>query len=537
MKRKRHRGYIAAALMMSAVMSGCSDEQSEPINDITISIRSFEHQTEESTLITVPETTISETVSETTVTSSETTVTETEVISSDTSEETTSESVTESIAAEDIVYSTNVISAVRITETEDAPSEEEENIITAQNLISSDGGAVISEAPAVTEAPETAYAAVYETTEKVQSQLFTQSSYNALNYDIQRGMWFSYLEYEDIMKNKTAPQFEEAIGKCFDDVRSLGVNTVYLQVRAFGDAYYVSDNSPKGLSMGTADFDPLDIMIKSAHDRGLSVHAWINPMRLMTEAQMSELGTEYPIGKWYSDRKNMFEYDGRMYLNPACDSAVQLICNEVSYILTHYKADGIQIDDYFYPGKDTSLDSTEYAESGTSLSLDDWRREKVSAMVKRIYESVHSANPTAVFGISPTGDAEANYSAMYADVYKWCGEKGWCDYICPQLYYGMEHGTMPFGDTLSKWKSMTCSDVKLVAGLAAYKAGTEDNWAGNGKNEWINSSDIIAKQIRFSEELGCGTALFRYGSLFMPESNASEAVNKEMENIIKEYTD
>ena len=44
------------------------------------------------------------------------------------------------------------------------------------------------------------------------------------------------------------------------------------------------------------------------------------------------------------------------------------------------------------------------------------------------------------------------------------------------------------------------SDVSLVAGLAVYKQGKEDKWAGSGKNEWIEDSDIIQKQIDFISE-------------------------------------
>ena len=59
----------------------------------------------------------------------------------------------------------------------------------------------------------------------------------------------------------------------------------------------------------------------------------------------------------------------------------------------------------------------------------------------------------------------------------------------------------------------------LAAGLAAYKIGTEDQWAGNAASEWTDSDDMLARQTRTALEKGCvGAAYFRYGSLFVTEN-------------------
>ena len=40
------------------------------------------------------------------------------------------------------------------------------------------------------------------------------------------------------------------------------------------------------------------------------------------------------------------------------------------------------------------------------------------------------------------------------------------------------------------------SGVALIIGLAAYKLGREDKWAGEAAElEWINDPDIISRQI------------------------------------------
>ena len=66
---------------------------------------------------------------------------------------------------------------------------------------------------------------------------YNTSGYSALNYREQKGIWISYLEYSSAMQNKSASAFRDTVGKYFDNVKALSFNTVYVQVRAFGDAY------------------------------------------------------------------------------------------------------------------------------------------------------------------------------------------------------------------------------------------------------------------------------------------------------------
>ncbi|MGN1417061.1 MAG: glycoside hydrolase family 10 protein [Oscillospiraceae bacterium] len=390
--------------------------------------------------------------------------------------------------------------------------------VTAKNLLSSEGGNLIVEES-------------LPVTEPSQAVISSSVSYYALNYPVQCGMWFSYLEYERIMKERSEEEFTEYVREAFDNMLSVGVNTVYVQLRPFGDAYYESDIFPKGSCL-TGSYDPLEIMVEEAHSRGLSVHGWINPMRLMTCEQMSELSSSYTIRQWFDSGENMYEYDGRMYLDPSKEAVRELICAGVTEILEKYDVDGIQIDDYFYPTADMSWDEKSYSESGENVSQEEFRRNAVTQMVRDIYSAVHRANSSAVFGISPSGNAEADHSRLFADVYLFCGSGDCCDYICPQIYYGLEHDSSPFEETLLEWKEMCCESVSLVAGIGAYKSGTEDAYAGSGRNEWKDNTDIISKEMKIAADNSCGTALFRYDSLFSPSYDVKDNVEKELSRIM-----
>ncbi|MDD6990619.1 MAG: family 10 glycosylhydrolase [Oscillospiraceae bacterium] len=454
-----------------------------------------------------------------------------------------SESQSETEAISPVSETNTTIPAETETETETSSETASETVFVPGTLPPETTSSVsAATAPSITivtipTLPETTESTSAESVSSSAESYYPQSGYYPLNFDRQKAVWVSYLEYDRIMRGSDETQFTKALNACFDNIAALGCNTVYFQVRVYGDAYYRSSLFPKGDRL-TGDYDPLEIAVKSAHDRGLSIHAWINPMRLMTDSQMKSYPDSYKIGQWYNDPavngKYIVNSSGRWYLNPAYAETVSLICDGISEIVTAYNVDGIQIDDYFYPTTDPSFDSAAYAASGTSLSLADWRRDNVTKMVKKMYEAVHSANPKALFGISPQGNTDNNYNDLYADIYTWVSTPGCCDYICPQIYFGFDNSALPYAETVDKWAGLVTSpDVKLVIGLAAYKSGTEDKYAGSGSSEWINSTDILARQRELTDIYNAGYAFFRYDSLFLPDPAVAASVNAELDNLRK----
>lgn len=378
-----------------------------------------------------------------------------------------------------------------------------------------------------------------------EQQDFSNNSYKAINYSEQKGFWISYLEYDSILKNKTKSQFTSYIREYFDNIQDYGFNTVYVHARAFGDAYYYSELFPSGDkysgSMGdTPSFDALQIMIDEGHKRNLSVHAWVNPMRMMTETQMKSLSSSFKVKEWYNNSSTKGKYivyvNGKWYLNPAYDEVNKFICDGVKEIVSNYNVDGIQIDDYFYPTTATSFDSSAYSNSGTSLSLSKWRIQNTNNMVKDMYSAIKSVNSNVMFGISPQGSIDNNYNELYADVRTWGSVSGYCDYLLPQIYYGFDNSALPYDTTIAEWSRLVSnSRIKLVIGLAGYKIGLVDTYAGNGKNEWLNNNDIISRQMDDAESLSNygGVALYRYDSIFNPSSDVAKQVGIELSNIEK----
>lgn len=374
----------------------------------------------------------------------------------------------------------------------------------------------------------------------IPNEFLQKDTYKPLNYSTQQAMWFTYMDYENILLDKTEDEFTKNIIERFVKAKSLGINTIYIQVRAFCDAYYNSELFPRGEYFSpTSDFDPLTIMINSAHSLNLSIHAWVNPMRAKTDIEMQAMPNGFLPKQWYDDeiRKGTYivQVEDRWFLNPAYGEVKTFITDGIKEIVLNYEVDGIHIDDYFYPTTDSSFDMASFTESEIS-DLAAWRMENINIMVGGIYSTIKSINKNILFGISPQGSIEKNYSSQYADVAKWCKEEGYCDYIVPQIYFGFNNETCPFEQIVYEWQQLTSgSKVKLIIGVCTYKIGREDPWAGLGKDEWIADLNVASREIDYimNNQTLNGMAIFSYSSTFEPSGDEViiNAVADECDNI------
>lgn len=364
-----------------------------------------------------------------------------------------------------------------------------------------------------------------------QLHVSSDTEYDPLNYKVQSAIWFAVMGYDDILTGKTEKEFTNCIIKQFNSVKEMGINTVYMHVRAYNDAYYKSDIFPLGAYCPSGiDYDPLEIMVREGHKLNLSVHAWINPLRCQTDKQLEKLSNTFKVKQWYNDEDKRDKYivniKDRWYLNPAYEDVRAYIADGIREIVREYEVDGIHIDDYFYPTTNKDFDASAFKAS-SSKDLSSWRLENINQLVKEMYDAVKKENSNVLFGISPQGSINADYKSQYADVKKWASEEGYCDYIVPQIYFGFSNESCPFKETLGKWQEIkTCESVKLVAGICTYKIGKEDKWAGLGKNEWKKDSSIPARQAEYAlEKKVDGVAVYSYQSTF------EENLNDERESL------
>jgi len=318
------------------------------------------------------------------------------------------------------------------------------------------------------------------------------------NENIIIGTWINYNEiYEIITTSENYKSLENEILNIIISLKQQKINTIFLHVRAFDDAFYKSIIFPKSKYCPDKHFeyDILDIFVKICHRNNIYLHAWINPYRLQS--------SNYSCNTFATDLLNnnpehIIKSENVWYYNPASPIVQKHIISGIKEIIENYDVDGIHFDDYFYP----QVDFIDYFYKNDSISEKEFRTSAVNSLISAVYKTIKSYNDKLIFSISPSGDINKNINECYADVLHWCKNDGYIDYIIPQIYYGFEHEIFPFKETVLEWIDLVNDKTKLIIGLAAYKIGEEDKYAGSGIKEWINDSNVILKQIEFLNSSG-----------------------------------
>ena len=351
-----------------------------------------------------------------------------------------------------------------------------------------------------------------------------------------RGIWISYIELS--MENeidKSENRFTEKFEGIAENCKNFGFNTLVVQVRPFCDALYKSELFPwshilTGNQGENPNYDPLEIMCRICNEKGLYIHAWINPYRISMNKTPQTLSDNNP---YVLNNEIGLKTDSTVIFNPSSENARKLIINGIEEIIKNYDVDGIQFDDYFYPEDINDLDEEDYQDyiktvgDNNSLTLDNWRKANVNMLICETYRKIHSISNDVVFGVSPQGNIDNNEN-LYADVISWCTYKGFIDYICPQIYFSTKNPALTFEDSLKSWTELEFDkDVKLYVGLGGYKAGSEED---NGT--WLNSDSILSDEYEIlkSNKKVSGFMLYSYASLYTEQTIAEMSNLKEKLN-------
>ena len=329
-----------------------------------------------------------------------------------------------------------------------------------------------------------------------------------------------------------------------------GFNTLIVQVRGRGDAYYRSEREPRALALAQqpASFDPLELMVARAHRAGLKVHAWIN-INLISEAvpTQSEKHVVYAHPEWLmvprplaaelasmdpkrpeflqrlSDyAKARSDRVEGLFLSPLNKDAVAHTVRVVGDIASRYELDGIHLDYIRFPNDEFDYSAEALSEFRADVREDlsrserrnyderardrplfytemfpqrwqQFRRDRLTAMVTTIRSTVKNRRPGAMLTAAVFPDAADAANRRFQDWGGWL-ERGLLDAICPMAYT-----TDP---------AVFRAQISNVERLAA----RHPVWAGIGA--WQLSPASTADNIRTARQLGAeGVILFSYDNL------------------------
>lgn len=383
---------------------------------------------------------------------------------------------------------------------------------------------------------------------------------NANNQPPMRGIWLatvSRLDWPPVSsasitnaRTRNAVQ-QKALTDKLDKLKSLGINTVFFQVKPDGTALWPSKILPWsdtltgqiGLDPG---YDPLLFMLEEAHKRGMKVHAWFNPYRVTTNTKPSTVAalnrtiSLNPASVFVLHRDWIRSASDRFVLDPGIPEVRDWITSIVAEVVAHYPVDGVQFDDYFYtetPGS-TLNDNQTFRQYGAGFaSKADWRRHNTEMLISQVSKTVKQLNPNVKFGVSPAGvwrnrshdpagsetSGAAAYDEAFADTRLWV-QKGLLDYIAPQVYWPFSRKAARY-DVLAKWWAdvVKPTGTRLYIGVALYKVGEPSRI----EPDWTVSGGVpeLKKQLDLNETVPHidGTILFREDFLNQPQ--AQDAVN------------
>lgn len=342
-----------------------------------------------------------------------------------------------------------------------------------------------------------------------------------------RGVWIASVYNIDFPSSPglSSSQQKEELDAIVNNAKKMGLNAIFFQVRPSGDALYPSEYFPWSANLtgeqgkaNSGNFDPLAYIIDKAHEEGIQLHAWINPLRI------TAANAQYPKQDINALSEDNFarqhpEYvvapaDGMLYYDPGYPEVREQILNGIEEIITNYDVDGIHFDDYFYPSSviDSFDDSASYEKYGKDYgNIADWRRDNINQLIHDAHQLVEKKGNGAVFGVSPSplwanaqqmegglpvGSNFSTYSGQYADTKRWVEEE-WLDYIAPQVYWNVGYAPADYEAIVQWWSDLTSKyDVGLYVGHAAYKIG--DN---SQSDAWLDPQEI-PRQLQVNDKIG-----------------------------------
>lgn len=328
-----------------------------------------------------------------------------------------------------------------------------------------------------------------------------------------RAVWLTTIENLDwpksLVKSKEdVERQQKELCVILDSLHELNINTVLLQTRVRGDVIYPSSIEPfshvlTGVEGKSPGYDPLAFAIEECHKRGMQLHAWLVTLPLGKDEHIKRQGKQALSRK----RKELCtHYKGAWYMEPGNPGTAEYIVELVEEIVSKYDVDGIHLDYVRYPDRTNGYpDSALYRKYSKRMSLADWRRSNITAIVELVYKSVKAKKPWVRVSSAPLGKYDDltrysslgwdAYNAVYQEAQKWMKD-GVMDVLFPMLYFN-GNNFYPF---VLDWCENSYGR-HIVPGVGIYRLSPQ--YGGWDEIE-------IERQFRTSRDAGsAGVALFR----------------------------
>jgi uncharacterized lipoprotein YddW (UPF0748 family) len=359
---------------------------------------------------------------------------------------------------------------------------------------------------------------------------------------------------------RTSLASPESIGTLLRSAKDHGFNTLFVQVRGRGDAYYSGGPEPRApeLFRQPDSFDPLATVVEGAHAEGLRVHAWVNvnlissavdlpvarehliyrhPSWLMVPREIAQglaaIEPESPgyvgkLARW--TRAQSADVEG-LYASPIHPEAADYVASIAGDLVNRYRVDGIHLDYARYPNdrfdysrqaihefrtwvrsrvSSTARKAVDEQEAVDLFAYpdafpDEWRTFRMSrmtALIDRVHASVKRQRPGVIVSAAVAPEIREAVQHRLQDWSAWL-DSGLVDAICPMAY----------ATDLARFTQQISATRDA--------AGGHPVWAGIGAYR-LSPQETI-DNIQAARRLGAeGIILFSYDSLIAPRQTVSD---------------
>lgn len=298
--------------------------------------------------------------------------------------------------------------------------------------------------------------------------------------------------------NSTERQKNE-LRNILDKLKEANINVILLQTRIRGSVIYPSNIEPWDQAItghpGKAPlYDPLQFAIEECHKRGMELHAWLVSIPLGTAQRQRTYGNKSITSHHPSLCKTVGGETFMLPGNPGTADYIAELCKE---IVSKYDVDGISLDYIRYPESQYKFnDDNLYKETKANeryLSINDWRRENITRIVRKVHDIVKPIKPWVKLSSSPIGKYKdlaryrSNgwncYDAVYQSPQEWLKDNIQ-DMLFPMMYF-LGNNFYPF---LFDWKENSYGHP-VVPGLGIYFLDPhEGKWTLNDVRAQMHTS-------------------------------------------------
>lgn len=249
-------------------------------------------------------------------------------------------------------------------------------------------------------------------------------------------------------------------------IRNANCNAIFMQVRRNCDACYPSSMGEPYFTSG--NFNALQAVINAAHDttggkKRIEVHCWMVTFRTSGGAVYAAhsdtpTGSLTDLDNYWPSRDDSGAVVSDKAFDPGHPLAEDYTVKVAMDLVKNFDIDGIHYDYIRFTANNQGYNPTSiarynarYGHTGQPAATDEqfkqWRRDQVSAVVRKVYAKIQSVKPWVkqsgsfvTWNPSPTSSTRAGFQATrpYYDVYSdwdsWLQE-GIVDAAVPMTYY------------------------------------------------------------------------------------------------------